>query len=105
SIFLYSAANIANGFVHTIDQYALWRFIAGVGLAGELGAGITLVSEVLPKESRGYGTMIVAAVGTSGAMLASYIGKTYDWQMCYFIGGGLGLLLLLLRISVYESGM
>jgi MFS transporter, putative metabolite:H+ symporter len=105
SIFLYSLANIANGFVTSIEGYALWRFIAGVGLAGELGAGITLVSEVLPKESRGYGTMVVAGIGTSGALLASYLGKGFAWQTSYFIGGGLGLLLLILRVSVYESGM
>ena len=75
SILLYSLANIANGFVHTIDQYAWLRLIAGIGLAGELGAGITLVSESLPKEKRGYGTMIVATVGVSGAMLGYWVAK------------------------------
>ncbi|MGV3540770.1 MAG: MFS transporter [Rufibacter sp.] len=105
SIFLYSAANIANGFVSTIEMYAWLRFIAGVGLAGELGAGITLVSEVLPKEKRGYGTTIVASVGISGAILAGIIGEYFHWRTAYFVGGGLGLLLLLLRIGVFESGM
>ncbi|GGK88930.1 MFS transporter [Rufibacter glacialis] len=105
SIFLYSAANIANGFVSTLEAYAWLRFIAGVGLAGELGAGITLVSEVLPKEKRGYGTTIVASVGISGAILAGVIGEYFHWRTAYFVGGGLGLLLLLLRIGVYESGM
>ncbi|WP_192822656.1 MFS transporter [Rufibacter sp. LB8] len=105
SIFLYSAANIANGFVTDIEMYAWLRFIAGVGLAGELGAGITLVSEVLPKEKRGYGTTIVASVGISGAILAGVIGEYFHWRTAYFVGGGLGLLLLLLRIGVYESGM
>lgn len=105
SILLYSLANIANGFVQTIEQYALLRFIAGVGLAGELGAGVTLVSEVLPKEKRGLGTMIVATVGVSGALLAFWVGDFFGWRNAYFIGGGLGLLLLFLRVSVYESGM
>lgn len=105
SIFLYSIANIANGMVTTIDGYSFWRFIAGVGLAGELGAGITLVSEVLPKEKRGIGTMIVATVGLSGAVVAGLIAKVFDWRTCYFIGGGLGLALLILRIGVAESGM
>jgi MFS family permease len=105
SIFLYSTANIANGFVNDIGLYAWLRLIAGVGLAGELGAGITLVSEVLPKEKRGYGTTIVAAVGISGAILAGVIGEYFHWRTAYFVGGGLGLLLLLLRIGVYESGM
>ncbi|MBS1598756.1 MAG: MFS transporter [Bacteroidetes bacterium] len=105
SIILYSVANIANGFVHTVDQYALVRFIAGVGLAGELGAGITLVSELMPKEKRGVGTSIVAAIGITGAVAAYFISKEFEWRTCYFIGGGLGLLLLLLRISVFESGM
>jgi MFS family permease len=104
SILLYSLANIANGFVTTIDQYAWLRLIAGVGLAGELGAGITLVSESLPKEKRGYGTMIVATIGVSGAMLAFLVAKV-GWQNAYFVGGGLGLALLLLRVSVFESGM
>ncbi|MFC6222137.1 MFS transporter [Hymenobacter artigasi] len=105
SILLYSLANIANGFVQTIDQYAWLRLIAGVGLAGELGAGITLVSESLPKEKRGYGTMIVATVGVSGAMLGYWVGEKLGWRNAYFVGGGLGLALLLLRVSVFESGM
>ena len=105
SITLYSLANIANGFVTTLDQYAALRFIAGIGLAGELGAGITLVSEVLPKESRGYGTMVVATVGVSGAILAGIVGENYDWRTAYIIGGVLGLALLALRVGVTESGM
>ncbi|MCC9168471.1 MFS transporter [Pontibacter harenae] len=105
SIFLYSIANIMNGFVQDLHMYALLRFIAGVGLAGELGAGITLVSEVLPKEKRGYGTMVVATIGITGAILAGFVGEYFGWRTAYFIGGGLGMLLLFLRIGVYESGM
>jgi MFS transporter, putative metabolite:H+ symporter len=105
SIFLYSLANIANGLVTTIEAYALLRFIAGVGLAGELGAGITLVSEILPKEVRGYGTMIVATIGVSGAIVANFVAGHFDWRTAYYIGGALGLLLLILRVSVSESGM
>jgi MFS family permease len=105
SILLYSLANIANGFVQTVEQYGWLRFIAGIGLAGELGAGITLVAESLPKEKRGYGTMIVATVGVSGAMVAYLIGQRFGWRNAYFIGGGLGLALLALRAGVLESGM
>jgi MFS transporter, putative metabolite:H+ symporter len=105
SIVLYSLANIANGLVVNTDQYALVRFIAGIGLAGELGAGITLVSELLPKEKRGIGTSLVAGIGLTGAVVAFFVSQHYDWRVCYFIGGGLGLLLLILRVSVYESGM
>ena len=105
SILLYSLANIANGFVQNVDQYAWLRLIAGVGLAGELGAGITLVSESLPKEKRGYGTMIVASVGVSGAMVAYLVGQEFGWRNAYFIGGALGLGLLALRAGVFESGM
>ncbi len=105
SILLYSAANFATGFVHNVNQYAWARFVAGLGLAGELGAGITLVSEILPKEKRGIGTSLVAGVGLSGAVLAYFISKEFDWRVCYFIGGGLGIVLLILRISVAESGM
>ena len=124
SILLYSVANIANGFVQTVNQYALARFIAGVGLAGELGAGITLVSELVPKDIRGKATSIVAGVGLTGAIAAYFVAHSfewmaaggsdwathivstsYDWRVCYFVGGGLGLMLLLLRISVFESGM
>lgn len=105
SIFLYSIANIMNGFVQDIPQYAILRFIAGVGLAGELGAGITLVSEVMPKETRGYGTMIVATIGILGAVVAALVGDYFPWRTAYFIGGGMGIALLIMRIGVYESGM
>lgn len=105
SIFLYSVANLANSMVTSMEAYAALRFIAGVGLAGELGAGITLVSEVLHKSMRGYGTMIVASVGVSGAILANFIAKAFDWRSAFVIGGVLGLLLLLLRLGVAESGM
>jgi putative MFS transporter len=105
SIFMYSVANIANGFVDTVEAYAFWRFIAGFGLAGELGAGITLVAEIMPKEKRGYATTIVAAVGVSGAVVAYFIAQYFDWRTSFFIGGGLGLSLLLLRFGVAESGM
>ncbi|MDB5015123.1 MAG: transporter [Daejeonella sp.] len=105
SIFLYSVANIANGFVGSIESYAFWRFIAGFGLAGELGAGITLVAEIMPKEKRGYATTIVASVGVSGAVAAFFIARYFDWRTSFFIGGALGLSLLLLRVGVAESGM
>lgn len=105
SIFLYSVANIANGFVHSVESYAFWRFIAGFGLAGELGAGVTLVAEVMPKEKRGYATTIIASVGISGAVVGYFIAQLFDWRTSFYIGGALGLSLLLLRISVSESGM
>ena len=105
SILLYSLANIANGFAQAVNQYALLRFIAGIGLAGELGAGITLVSESLPTKLRGYGTTLVATVGLMGAVFANYISKIFDWHIAYFIGGGLGLVLLIARVSVFESGI
>ncbi len=106
SIIMYSIANIANGMVNSVEAYAFWRLIAGIGLAGELGAGITLVTESLPREKRGYGTMIVAAVGLLGAIAANFVYQIFgDWRLCYYAGGVLGLLLLFLRFSVRESGM
>jgi len=105
SIILYSLANILNGLVQNIPQYAFLRLIAGIGLAGELGAGITLVSEVMTPQTRGYGTMIVATIGILGAVVAALVGDFFDWRIAYFIGGGLGMMLLVLRITVYESGM
>ncbi len=105
SIFLYSTANIANAFVTTVDQYAALRFIAGIGLAGELGAAITLVAEVLPKEVRGYGTAIVAGVGLSGAVFAGIVADYLTWNYAYLTGGVLGLLLLVMRVGLVESGM
>lgn len=105
SILLYSLANIANGFATSVTQYAVLRFIAGIGLAGELGAGITLVSETLPTHLRGYGTTIISGVGVLGAVFANFISKVFDWQIAYFIGGGLGLALLVARVSVFESGI
>jgi MFS family permease len=105
SILLYSLANLANGLVHSIEAYAVWRFIAGFGLAGELGGGITLVTEILPKELRGYGTAVVSSVGVFGAVVGGLVAQKVAWQHAYFIGGGLGLGLLVLRMSVAESKM
>ncbi len=105
SILLYSLANIANGMVTTVNQYAWLRFIAGIGLAGELGAGITLVSETLPKQLRGYGTTLVATVGLMGAVVGYFVSEWQDWRTCYYIGGGLGIILLITRVSVFESGI
>jgi putative MFS transporter len=107
SILLYSVANFLTGYVQTVGQYATARFVAGIGLAGELGAGITLVSELLPKEKRGIGTSLVAGIGLFGAVAAYYTFRFTgeDWRLCYKIGGGLGVILLLLRIRVAESGM
>lgn len=106
SILLYSVANFLTGYVTTLDQYAYARFVAGIGLAGELGAGITLVSELLPKHKRGIGTSLVAGIGLFGAVFAYFTYQfTDDWRLCYKIGGVLGIGLLLLRISVAESGM
>ena len=105
SILLYSIANFLNGLVHSIEMYGIIRFAAGIGLAGELGAGITLVSETLSKKNRGYGTMMVAVVGLLGAAVAAKVAVYFSWQTAYFVGGGLGFLLLLLRAGTFESGM
>ncbi|GAB4040780.1 MFS transporter [Spirosoma gilvum] len=105
SIITYSLANIACGFVHDPQLYAILRFIAGLGLAGELGAGITLVSEILPPHLRGYGSSLVASIGLLGAVVAYFTVSLFDWRTTYFVGGGLGLGLLLMRVSVLESGM
>lgn len=105
SILLYSIANILNGMVGTLNQYIILRFIAGVGLAGELGAGITLVSELLPKEKRSTAAGFIAGFGLFGVVGASFVSKLVDWRTCYYIGGVLGILLLLMRIQIQESGI
>jgi MFS family permease len=105
SILFYSLANIANGMITTVEQYKIIRFLAGLGLAGELGVGITLVSELISKEKRGIATSMVAGIGLTGAVVAFVMKNNFDWRTCYYIGGGLGLLLLVLRISVFESKM
>ena len=105
SIVTYSLANIACGFVQDVTVYKLLRFVAGIGLAGELGAGITLVSEILPKHLRAIGTSLVAGIGLLGAVVAYFTVEYFDWRYAYFIGGGLGISLLLLRIGVFESGI
>jgi MFS family permease len=105
SILIYSIANLANGFVTNITQYAILRFVAGFGLAGELGAGITLVTEILPKEKRGYGTTLVATMGVMGALLAYLVSNLFNWKVSYIIGGILGLVLMVMRVRVFESGI
>ncbi|MDE1191444.1 MAG: MFS transporter [Arachidicoccus sp.] len=105
SILLYSVSNVINSFVHDENSYALIRFFAGLGLAGELGAGITLISETMPKEKRGYGTMLVAVIGLFGAVAAKEVAQHFDWRKAYLVGGILGFVLLLLRIGVAESGL
>ena len=113
SILMYSTANALNGFVNdtafldAITQYGILRFMAGIGLAGELGAGITLVNETLPKEKRGIGALLIAGTGALGAVTAAVVGGYSQdpewWRTCYFIGGGMGLFLLILRFGTFES--
>ena len=103
SIFIYSVANFLNGYITSVEQYRILRFMSGFGLAGELGAGVTLISEMMKPEKRGYGIMLVTAVGMFGAAFAAYIGQHYDWKFAYKLGGVMGFVLLLLRISVKES--
>jgi len=105
SIILYSTANLLNGFVQDVNSYMALRFIAGIGLAGELGAGVTLVSELLPKAIRGYGTMVIATVGVTGAIAANFIAQSFDWRTAYIIGGVMGFALLLMRVGLIESQM
>lgn len=105
SILLYSVANLANAFVHGLHTYALIRFIAGFGLAGELGAGVTLVNESMHKDKRGYGTMLIATVGVLGAVAAFYVAEHFSWRNAYIVGGVLGFALLALRMGTFESGM
>src|ERR1051326_612472 len=105
SILIYSLANIGNGFVTSFAAYAVLRFIAGFGLAGELGAGITLVTEILPAKIRGYGSTLVATMGVFGAMLAYLASWLFNWRVSFFIGGGLGLMLMATQIKVFESSV
>lgn len=105
SILLYSIANLVNAFVHGLNAYAIIRFIAGFGLAGELGAGVTLVNESMHKDKRGYGTMLIATVGVLGAVVAFYVAEHFSWRNAYIVGGVLGFALLLLRLGTFESGM
>lgn len=103
SILLYSLANLLNAFVTDVYQYKILRFIAGVGLAGELGAAVTLVSEILDKEIRGYGVTIIAGFGVLGALVASKVVEIFDWRTAYLIGGVFGLSLLIARFQLRES--
>lgn len=105
SILLYSVANLANGFVHDVNTYAALRFIAGIGLAGELGAGVTLASELLPRTWRGLGTSFISMVGVLGAILAVLVAEMADWRTAYIVGGVIGLALLFMRVNVRESGL
>ena len=107
SILLYSIATILNGFVQDINTYTILRFVAGLGLAGELGASITLTGEMLPKEKRGIAAAIIATSGVMGTIVAYFV-KDWsgdNWRLCYFVGGGMGLALLFLRMSVIDSSM
>lgn len=105
SILLYSLANFANAFVHDVNTYAIIRFLAGVGLAGELGAGITLVSESMSVEKRGYGTILVATLGALGAVTAGFIGDLLPWRYAFLAAGAAGGILLLLRLRSFEPSM
>ena len=105
SILLYSTATLLNAFVTSVEQYAVLRFFAGLGLAGEIGAGITLIAETLPTGKRGYGTMLVCSIGVAGAVVSALVGKMLDWKTGYIVGGIAGFVILALRIAVHESGL
>jgi putative MFS transporter len=103
SILTYSLATLANAFVPNVETYAVLRFLSGIGLAGELGLGATLISEILPKEKRGLGVGVLVGFGVMGPMAAGLAAQAFDWKTCYLIGGILGLALLALRVRVAES--
>lgn len=106
SILLYSLASIANGMITNVTQYTILRFIAGLGLAGELGASVTLTSEILPKEKRGIAATIIAVTGIMGTITAYFVNQWFhDWRLCYYVGGALGLILLVLRVGFIESSL
>jgi putative MFS transporter len=105
SIILYSTATFTNAFADSFQMYLLLRFLAGVGLAGELGAAITLVTEQMPQKYRGIGPALIGGSGMLGAIAGAYIGGKYSWQFTYELGGGLGFALLILRLGVLESGL
>lgn len=105
SILLYSLANFANAFVQDVNTYAIIRFLAGVGLAGELGAGITLVSESMTVEKRGYGTILVATLGALGAVTAGLIGDFLPWRQAFMAAGVAGGILLVMRLRSFEPAM
>ncbi|MFY9288543.1 MAG: MFS transporter [Alphaproteobacteria bacterium] len=105
SIFIYSAASFANAFVDTVPAYTVWRFIAGVGLAGELGVGVALASEIMPQRYRGLGTAFIATIGMLGCVCAGLVADLMDWRTAYIVGGVLGFLLLFLRMRMKESNM
>ena len=106
TIFVFSIANIANAFVDNTLQYAVLRLLAGFGLAGELGAGIALVTELLPEKRRGYGTTIVSFLGLVGALTAAFVGSQFDWRTAYLVGGVMGLVVMALRfVGMAESAL
>lgn len=105
SILLYSIANFVNGKVTGVNEYIIVRFIAGIGLAGELGAGVTLVTETMKTTQRGYGTMMISVIGLFGAAAANLVAKNLDWHWAYYVGGILGIFLLILRVGTFESGL
>ena len=105
SITVYSIATLGNAFAGSVGTYAVLRFIAGVGLAGELGAGVTIATELLPQRIRGYGSTLITTVGVLGVVVASLVVETVTWRHAYLLGGLMGLALLLLRVGVQESGM
>jgi len=106
SIIIYSLATIFNGMVTDVTTFGILRFIAGIGLAGELGASVTLTSEILPKEKRGLAATVIACAGVMGMITAYFVNQWFnDWRLCYYIGGAMGLALLLLRVGVLESSM
>ena len=105
SILIYSISNIANSYISSVDMYYWLRFIAGIGLAGELGVGISLITENIAKERRTVSTTVVSFFGMLGAATGGWLGSVFHWQTCFLIGGFAGFLLLLLRLNVEESHM
>lgn len=105
SIIIYSLATFATSFVESVTQYKILRLIAGFGLAGELGAGVTLICELMKPAKRGYGTLLIAAMGLYGIVFASFIAHHFYWRTAYIIGSCMGIVLLILRVSVSESGL
>lgn len=110
---LYLVATACTGLSWDIASFCVFRFLTGAGIGGEYTAINSTIQELVPARVRGWTDLVINGSFWIGAALGSFlsiavlrpewIDPVYGWRLAFFVGGGIGLVILALRSWIPES--